>query len=88
MARAVGLPLSRRTVVHAVHGLTTGAERRTSQIVDGLVIVIRTAMVLSIKRSLSLLHLGARDPIWLLTTRCPRMVLVLPSRLVGVFRSL
>ena len=88
LARAVGLPLSRRTVVNAVHALTIRAERRPSQSVDGLVIVIRTAMVLSIKRSLSLLHLGAHHPIWLLITRGPGMILVLPSRLVRVFRSL
>ena len=71
-----------------MHALTAGAKGRTIHIVDGLVVILRTALWFSIKRSLSLLHLRTRDPIGLLVTRGPRMIRILPSRLIGVLGSL
>lgn len=56
--------------------------------VHRLVIVFRTSLVVSIKGSLSLLHLGTHDSIRLLITRCPRMIRVLRSGFVGRLRPL
>lgn len=88
MSRAVGWPLPWRAVVHAMHALTAGAGRRAIHRVRGLVIVLRTALVLSVEGSLSLLHLGTHDPIRLLVTRGPGVIGVLPSWLVGGLRPL
>ena len=56
--------------------------------IHSLMIVLRTALVLSIKGSLSLLHLGTHDPIRLLVTWGPGMILVLRSWFVGGLRPL
>lgn len=71
-----------------MHALTAGAGRRPMHRVHGLVIVLRTALVLSIKGSLSLLHLGTHDPIRLLITRGPGVILILCSWFVGGLRPL
>lgn len=56
--------------------------------VHGLVIVIRMALVLSIKGSLSLLYLWTHDPIGLLITWGPGMIRVLRSWFIGRLRPL
>ena len=71
-----------------MHALTAGAGGRTIDGVYSLVIVIRTALKLSVKRSLSLLHLRTHDPIRLLITRGSRMIWVLCSCFGGGLRPL
>ncbi len=71
-----------------MHALTAGAGRRSMHRVHGLVIVVGTALALPVKGPLSLLHLGTHDPIRLLITRSPGMILVLCSCFVGGLRPL
>ena len=57
-----------------MHALAAGAGRRTVHRVHGLVIVLGTARELSVKGSLSLLHLGTQDTIRLLIARGSGMI--------------